>query len=99
MHESEHSPGQARNLFHPKSKHDHARHHALHGLAAVGGVALGFLRQEIGQPGPGAGGPAGIEPGGRVKSTFLRGALYDNGNIVGPAQGKYLPRSEVALTR
>jgi hypothetical protein len=35
-----------------------------------------------------------------VKSTFLRGALiYDNGNIVGPAQGKYLPRSEVALTR
>jgi hypothetical protein len=69
-------------------------------LAAVGGVALGFLRQEIGQPGPGAGGPAGIELGGRVKSTFLRGALiYDNGNIVGPAQGKYLPRSEVALTR
>jgi len=69
-------------------------------LAAVGGVALGFLRQEIRQPGPGAGGPAGIELGGRAKSTFLRGALiYDNGNIVGPAQGKYLPRSEVALTR
>jgi allantoinase len=42
----------------------------------------------------------GIELSGRVKSTFLRGALiYDNGNIVGPAQGKYLPRSEVALTR
>ena len=30
---------------------------------------------------------------GRVKSTFLRGALvYHNGNIVGPARGRYLHR-------
>ena len=42
----------------------------------------------------------GIELSGRVKSTFLRGALiYDNGNVVGPAQGKYLRRSEVVPTR
>jgi allantoinase len=42
----------------------------------------------------------GIELNGRVKSTFLRGALiYDNGNVVGPAQGKYLRRSEVTPTR
>ena len=41
----------------------------------------------------------GIELNGRVKSTFLRGALiYDNGNVVGPAQGKYLRRSEVTPT-
>jgi len=39
----------------------------------------------------------GIELSGRVKSTFLRGALiYDNGNVVGPARGKYLRRPEVA---
>jgi allantoinase len=42
----------------------------------------------------------GIELSGRVKSTFLRGILiYDNGKIVGPAQGKYLRRAEVVLTR
>jgi allantoinase len=30
---------------------------------------------------------------GRVKSTFLRGALiYDDGNVVGPARGQYLRR-------
>ena len=35
----------------------------------------------------------GVELTGRVKSTFLRGALvYDNGNVVGPACGKYLRR-------
>ncbi|MGA8388480.1 MAG: amidohydrolase family protein, partial [Pseudolabrys sp.] len=35
----------------------------------------------------------GVELGGRVKSTFLRGALiYDNGNVVGPAKGQYLRR-------
>jgi allantoinase len=35
----------------------------------------------------------GAELTGRVKSTFLRGALvYDNGNVVGPARGKYLRR-------
>jgi N-acyl-D-aspartate/D-glutamate deacylase len=34
-----------------------------------------------------------------VKSTFLRGALiYDNGNVVGPAGGRYLRRSEVVRT-
>ena len=31
------------------------------------------------------------------KSTFLRGELiYDNGNVVGPARGKYLRRPEAA---
>jgi len=35
----------------------------------------------------------GVELSGRVKSTFLRGALiYDNGNVVGPATGQYLRR-------
>jgi allantoinase len=35
----------------------------------------------------------GVELTGRVKSTFLRGALiYDNGNVVGPAKGQYLRR-------
>jgi allantoinase len=35
----------------------------------------------------------GQELTGRVKSTFLRGALiYHDGNIVGPARGKYMPR-------
>jgi allantoinase len=35
----------------------------------------------------------GIELRGKVKSTFLRGELvYDGGNIVGPARGKYLRR-------
>ena len=33
----------------------------------------------------------GAELSGRVKSTFLRGELvYDGGNVVGPARGKYL---------
>ncbi len=33
---------------------------------------------------------------GRVKSTFLRGSLiYENGNIVGPARGKYLHRPQI----
>jgi allantoinase len=35
----------------------------------------------------------GQELSGRVKSTFLRGALvYHDGNIVGPARGRYLHR-------
>ncbi len=35
----------------------------------------------------------GLELGGRVKSTFLRGNLiYENGNVVGEATGKYLKR-------
>jgi allantoinase len=35
----------------------------------------------------------GQELTGRVKSTFLRGALiYDRGNIVGPPRGEFLPR-------
>jgi allantoinase len=35
----------------------------------------------------------GLELTGRVKSTFLRGALiYDGGNIIGPARGRYLKR-------
>lgn len=35
----------------------------------------------------------GLQLTGRVKSTFLRGALvYHGGNIVGPARGEYLPR-------
>jgi allantoinase len=35
----------------------------------------------------------GVELSGRVKSTFLRGALiYDNGNVVGQANGQYLRR-------
>jgi allantoinase len=39
----------------------------------------------------------GVEFHGRVKSTFLRGeVVYDNGNIVGPARGKYLRRPEAA---
>jgi allantoinase len=37
----------------------------------------------------------GVTLTGRVKSTFLRGALvYDNGNVVGPARGRYLRRPE-----
>jgi allantoinase len=35
----------------------------------------------------------GVELTGRVKHTFLRGQLiYDQGNIVGPARGRYLAR-------
>ncbi|HET8543198.1 MAG TPA: amidohydrolase family protein, partial [Pseudolabrys sp.] len=35
----------------------------------------------------------GQELSGRVKTTFLRGALiYDSGNVVGPAKGQYLRR-------
>jgi allantoinase len=35
----------------------------------------------------------GMELTGRVKTTFLRGALvYDGGKVVGPAQGRYLRR-------
>jgi allantoinase len=35
----------------------------------------------------------GQELTGRVKSTFLRGALvYHKGNVVGPARGRYLRR-------
>jgi allantoinase len=35
----------------------------------------------------------GQELTGRVKSTFLRGALiYHDGNVVGPARGRYMPR-------
>jgi len=42
----------------------------------------------------------GVELSGRVKSTFLRGALvYDSGKIVGPARGQYLRRSAVAPTQ
>jgi allantoinase len=42
----------------------------------------------------------GVELSGRVKSTFLRGALvYYGGNIVGPARGKYLRRSAVTRTQ
>jgi allantoinase len=42
----------------------------------------------------------GLELSGRVKSTFLRGALiYDSGNIVGPARGKYLRKPEVTRTQ
>ena len=38
----------------------------------------------------------GMELTGRVKSTFLRGALiYDGANIVGPARGEYLRRSAI----
>ena len=41
----------------------------------------------------------GAELSGRVKSTFLRGELvYDGGNIVGPARGKYLRRPAAART-
>ena len=36
----------------------------------------------------------GVELTGRVKSTFLRGALiYDGANVVGPARGEYLRKS------
>jgi allantoinase len=39
----------------------------------------------------------GFELHGRVKSTFLRGELvYDGGNVIGTARGKYLRRPEVA---
>jgi allantoinase len=35
----------------------------------------------------------GQELSGRVKSTFLRGELvYNNGNVVGPARGRYMRR-------
>jgi allantoinase len=38
----------------------------------------------------------GVSLTGRVKSTFLRGALvYDHGNVVGQARGKYLRRPTV----
>jgi allantoinase len=37
----------------------------------------------------------GVELQGQVKSTFLRGELiYDNGNVVGAARGKYLRRPQ-----
>jgi len=37
----------------------------------------------------------GQELTGRVKSTFLRGALiYNDGNVVGPARGRYLRRPQ-----
>jgi allantoinase len=37
----------------------------------------------------------GQELTGRVKSTFLRGALiYHDGNVVGPARGRYLRRPQ-----
>jgi allantoinase len=39
----------------------------------------------------------GAQLHGRVKSTFLRGELvYDNGDVIGPARGKYLRRPEAA---
>jgi allantoinase len=39
----------------------------------------------------------GVELHGRVKSTFLRGELvYNDGNVTGPARGKYLRRPEAA---
>jgi allantoinase len=42
----------------------------------------------------------GVELSARVKSTFLRGELvYDNGNIVGPARGRYLRRPEASRNR
>jgi allantoinase len=42
----------------------------------------------------------GTELSGRVKSTFLRGALvYDGSNIVGPARGQYLRRPGAARTQ
>jgi allantoinase len=35
----------------------------------------------------------GMELSGRVKTTFLRGAvIYDGGKVVGPARGQYLRR-------
>jgi allantoinase len=38
----------------------------------------------------------GIELSGRVKNTFLRGALiYADGNIVGPPRGEYLRRPTI----
>ena len=41
----------------------------------------------------------GIELRGRVKSTFLRGDLvFDNGNVVGPAKGQYLPQTHNEVT-
>jgi allantoinase len=41
----------------------------------------------------------GQELKGRVKSTFLRGALiYRNGKIVGPARGRYLRRPLKAVS-
>jgi allantoinase len=37
----------------------------------------------------------GLELTGRVKATFLRGELiYDGGNVLGPAQGRYLRRPQ-----
>jgi allantoinase len=37
----------------------------------------------------------GIELSGRVKNTFLRGALiYGDGSVVGPARGEYLHRPQ-----
>lgn len=42
----------------------------------------------------------GVELTGRVKSTFLRGALvYHDGNIMGPPRGEYLRRTTVAPPR
>jgi allantoinase len=39
----------------------------------------------------------GVELTGRVKSTFLRGALvYDGANVVGQARGRYLRKAESA---
>lgn len=38
----------------------------------------------------------GVELTGRVRSTFLRGALiYDNGKVVGPPRGEYLRRPQM----
>jgi allantoinase len=39
----------------------------------------------------------GVQLSGRVKSTFLHGALiYDDGAVVGPARGEYLRRPQGA---
>jgi allantoinase len=41
----------------------------------------------------------GVSLTGRVKSTFLRGSLiYDSGNVLGPASGRYLRRPELPGT-
>jgi allantoinase len=42
----------------------------------------------------------GMELTGRVKSTFLRGELvYDQGNVVGPARGRYIRRPTKAVAQ
>ncbi len=84
------------------------------GLRSKGNIALGFdadlvlvdpdqsftVRAEDSESGQGYTPFEGQELTGKVKHTFLRGQLvYENGNITGPARGRYLKRPTAAIAR